>query len=507
MNKTKIMSTSLSSFFASLVILVFVLNGGAVISDNGPMLEDGERVIVRGVALQEKGAARTIRGTDFSVVTVQEARELRRKSPKIELYGLQDYQMLTNDPFEPQSYLNLLKASELWNKTTGSTETVVAIIDSGYALQHEDLIGRWQTNTNEVGPTAQQGPPPNCTSRGLTLDKSCNNIDDDGNGFVDDWQGWDFAYDDNNPSAGAVNPDGAGVGHGTAVAGMVGATGNNGVGVASVNWGARFLPIQVFNDNGGATTAELAEGMAYAIAMGADVINLSLGSTASDPVIESLINNAEAAGIVIVAAAGNCGGTDFAAQGCSFRGQTLFPATNNLTVAVAGTDLSDVRATFSSEGNRVDLAAPATGSIRTTIYDKNDVDGWYSASISGTSFASPIVAGVAALVKDAWPDASPRDVRAVLIDTSLRVAGMNGSIYTQQHGFGRLQPVQAVTRAERCNLATKGEDINCDGFVDLLDLSVLASQWNLQRGGRSDINKTGVTDLLDLSLLANKWGQ
>jgi subtilisin family serine protease len=496
------------SVVSGLLACLSVLSNSVAYSDTGRLLSDAEMVVVQiDGNIPEELKNKVIRGTDFVAVNAREARELRSQMQGVKTYGVQNYRTTTNDPLEPQEYLTFINAASAWNTTTGSDELVVAVIDSGFALEHEDLRGRWFINDGEYGPTSNQGAAPNCTSRGLPLDKSCNNLDDDGNGFVDDWRGWDFARDDNDVAAGSENPDGNGARHGTNVAGMVGATGNNGVGIASINWGVKIMPIQVFDDDGVATTLELAEGLAYAIGMGVDVINLSLGSLSSDAVIDSLLNTAESAGVTVVAAAGNCGGANFVAQGCSFRGQMLYPATNKLTIAVAGTNLSDQRASFSSEGTMVDVAAPATGAIRTTEYVSSNSDGGYTSSISGTSFASPIVAGTTASIKELWPAANPRDVRAILVDSALKVSQMNGSIFTSQHGFGRIRPVQAFALAERCATVTLREDINCDGVVNLLDLSTLANQWNLNRSGRSDINQSGVTDLLDLSRLANRWGQ
>lgn len=185
----------------------------------------------------------------------------------------------------------------------------------------------------------------------------------------------------------------------------------------------------------------------------------------------------------------------------------LYPATSELTLSVAGTDMNDERASFSSEGAMVDLAAPASGPIRTTVYDPTDELGTYSGSIAGTSFATPIVSGTVATLKSLWPEATNRELRALLVDSALRVEQMNSEQFTEQHGFGRLRPTLAANQSLLCQDAGLQADITCDGAVDLLDLSILASQWQLERTGRADMNGEGVTDLLDLSLLADEWGQ
>jgi subtilisin family serine protease len=492
---------------AILLCVLTVLFGVELVSSQQPnRLAADEKVIVKSDSPISSG--QQIGDTEYYVTTADEARKARSKNPETQTHAVQKYvSTSTNDPLEPQAYLTLLGADSAWNITTGDSDTVVAVVDSGVAFDHEDLAGRWFENPDEIGPTSSEGPPPNCTSRSLPLDKSCNNLDDSGNGFVDDWRGWDFANNDNDPSAGSTNPSGDTVQHGTAVTGMVGATGDNGVGVASLNWNTRILPLQIFTDDGEATTIEVADAIAYAIDMEVDVINLSLGTNSLDAVIEGLLEDAWSAGIVVVAAAGNCGGSSWAANGCNFQGQMLYPATSDYAISVVGTTLSDTRASFSSQGSMADIGAPATGSIRTTLYDPGDELGAYSGSIAGTSFATPIVSGMAASIMGIWPDASPQEVRAAMIDSARKLSQMNGAAHTNQHGFGRLRPAQALTLAQNCSQPVMPEDINCDGKVDILDLSILASQWQLDRTGRSDINGSGGTDLLDLSLLASKWGQ
>jgi subtilisin family serine protease len=486
---------------------MFAVAGGVAGQTGSLELAETQAVLVEtpGSAPRE---ARRVAGTNLYLTTVSQARAYAKQS-NATFHAVQNYTQLatTNDPLEPQSYLTLLNAQTLWDTTTGTSSSVVAVIDSGFALEHEDLSGRWYVNDGENGSTISEGPAPNCTSRSLTLNKNCNNLDDDTNGFKDDWRGWDFAQNDNDPSAGSTNPSGGAVGHGTATTGFVGATGNNSKGVASLNWGVRLMPLQIFTDSGTATTVEVAEAVAYAIDMGADVINLSLGSLSMDTALEELLVEASGAGIMVVAAAGNCGGADYEAQGCDFQGQALYPATSSTTIGVAATDLSDVRAPFSSQGSTLDLAAPGAGALKTTLYSSGNPLGAYSGSINGTSFATPIVSGAAALVRDAWPTASTKSLRAVLVDSALKVGDMGGQTFTETLGFGRLRPVTAVNLATACAARDLPADINCDGTVGILDLSFLASQWQLQNAGRTDINQSATTDILDLSALASKWGQ
>ncbi len=155
-----------------------------------------------------------------------------------------------------------------------------------------------------MGPTAQQGPAPNCTSRGLSLDKSCNNLDNDGDGYPSDWRGWDFGSNDNLPQAGATAPGNSAAFHGTFTAGVAAASGNNAKGVAGVDWNAKIMPLQALDDTGVGYTDSIAAAVRYAADHGANVINLSLGSTYNDSYLQQQIDYAISRGVIVVAAAG-----------------------------------------------------------------------------------------------------------------------------------------------------------------------------------------------------------
>ncbi|HZJ34968.1 MAG TPA: S8 family serine peptidase [Candidatus Angelobacter sp.] len=495
------------SFIVAVILSVFlVVSGSNAKVSTVVHLDDNQEVIVN-TDIAGK-TTKQIGKSGYFATTMADVRK-SGLSDSVEISPVQSYRqnMVVNDPLEPQAYLGLLNASILWDLMPDTSNRVVAVIDGGFALNHEDLVGRWATNSLEQGATATEGPVPNCTSRGLSLDKSCNNIDDDGNDFIDDWRGWDFAQSDNNPQVGTTNPTAESINHATLVSGIIGATGNNSVGGASLNWQTKILPLQIFTDEGAATTYELGQAISYAIEQNVDVINLSLGSDAIDPAIESLLVTANAKGIIVVASVGNCGGETYVENGCLYEGQTMYPATSNYTIAVGSTDFDDVQTDFSSRSTMIDVVAPAAGVIRTTDYlSTNDVSA-YSSYIAGTSFAAPIVSSMMAILRTVWPTATVSDLRAAIVDSAYKPNGMSGSLFTDRYGFGRIQPVDALIRASECKDILIPSDINCDGAVNLLDLSLLASQWQQQYTGRTDSNSSGLVDLLDLSLLASKWGQ
>lgn len=491
--------------FTGLLLTLACVSGAFVSAKKGAVtsLADDQVVLVD----QPVDGAKKIKGTRFYKTTVGAVKSAKIDSPTI--YPTVEYQhmMTVDDPEEPQDYLTLLGAETFWDDATDASGIVVAVVDTGYALDHEDMVDRWFINDGEYGTTTVEGDAPNCTSRSLALDKSCNNLDDDENGFVDDWRGWDFANEDNEPLVGTTDPAAEGAEHGTEVSGLIGSNGNNTIGAASINWQSKIMPLQIFTDDGSATTLELAEAIAYAIDMNVDVINLSLGSVSSDSAIESLLIQAEDAGIVVVASIGNCGGDSWSYNGCLFEGQMTYPGNSDHAISVGATNMSDSQASFSSYGSKLDIMAPGSGNLVSTSYSESYPTDDYSSSLYGTSFATPIVSGIVAKLKAVWPEASVADIRAVLIDSAVKPTGMAGEYFDDNYGFGRVDPVAALARVQSCRATTHTADINCDGSVSLLDLSLLSSQWQMYYTGRSDINQSGQVDLLDLSNIASQWGQ
>ena len=266
-------------------------------------------------------------------------------------------------------------APEAWDLTTGAPVVTVAVVDSGVSRSHPDLAPNLWANPGETGAGRQS-----------------NGVDDDGNGYVDDASGWDWVDSDPNPSD--LN------GHGTHVAGTVGARGDNGTGVAGVAWRTRLMPLRTLDDEGSGTVADAIAAYAYAGAQGARVLNASFGgpdfSRAERDAIRSISH------VLFVAAAGNDGSDNDSA------GQ--FPCNYDLpnVVCVAATGQRDALASFSNRGAAtVDLAAPGTTILSAW-------PGGYAYS-SGTSMAAPHVSGAAALAFAAHAGGSPGSVREALL--------------------------------------------------------------------------------------------
>ncbi len=294
-----------------------------------------------------------------------------------------------------QWHLDQIAAPDAWEFSTRGDETVVAVIDTGCLVTHPDLVDNIFVNTNEI---------PN------------NGIDDDNNGFVDDIRGWDFLDDDANP-----NDE---TGHGTHVSGIVGARGNNGVGTVGVTWDVKVLPLKVGDDTGLSSSA-IAEALRYVSSLKGDGFNVvatnnSYGSSAPNSVARAEIQVHEEIGIIFVAAAGNAG-EDIDAGGNS-QFPAGFPEENIISVAnsTQGDDLS-FGSNFGIES--VDIAAPGQEVYSTYL------DGEYE-FLTGTSMASPIVAGAVALLATYEPELSSFDLRQRIFDTAKPFSGFEGKIST-----------------------------------------------------------------------------
>jgi subtilisin family serine protease len=303
------------------------------------------------------------------------------------------------DPNDPsrgnQSYLNTIKAREAWDVTRGDTSVVIAIVDTGVDWQHPDLAVNIWRNYKEI---------PN------------NGIDDDGNGYKDDIRGWDFGgangTEDNDPREEVPT-------HGTLVAGIAAAVSDNNIGVAGIGFKCKIMPLKT-------TPKELPEnpiywikGVVYAAENGADIINCSLGGPGYSQLEQDVIDHANDLGALVVAAAGND------ANNCP-----SYPAAYRHVLAVAATTSSDRLASFSNFGYWVDLAAPGTNIYGTWQPST------YTSFQQGTSFSSPIVAGVAALVKAQHQDWGPGAVAEKVRLTCDNISSQNSG-FDRQIGYGR----------------------------------------------------------------------
>jgi subtilisin family serine protease len=362
---------------------------------------------------------------------------------------------LPDDPYYAGSWLHQrTNTTSAWNVSTGSPVTI-AIIDTGFALDHEDLMSQWKINNNESGSTivgdyCWTGAPQN---------KSSNGCDDDQNGYIDDWRGWNFVNTTNNPQAGTNQAGGIeAISHGTAVAGLAGAATNNHIGIAASNWNAKLLPLTALDDSGSGTTTSVVAALYYAVDNGASIINVSLGGPSDDPALDTAIEYAYAHNVVVIAAAGNCGTVGDAGCGGLSAPMMMYPAKNNHVIAVGATDSTDTRASFSSYGPGIDVVAPGSGSLTSTLIDSRTLPynytNAYSATLYGTSFASPIVSGIASLIRSLRPTTSVDDITALIDGSATKTTGMNGQLYTNEYGHGVVNAGTATIIADTLSKST-----------------------------------------------------
>lgn len=338
----------------------------------------------------------------------------------------------TDTLYGNQWYLPAIQAPAAWNEQFGSATVTTAIIDTGFALSHEDLSSRWAVNINEMGISISEGAAPNCTSRMLTLNKSCNNIDDDNDGYIDNHLGWNFASDTNSPQAGQGQVVTSSAAHGTLVAGIIGAMSNNAAGISGLDWRAKLLPIQALDDTGSGTTLSVAQAVHYAVTHGARVINLSLGSSESDPILAEQIQYALDQGVTVVTAAGN--------DGCDC---ISYPARYPGVIAVGATTSSSQRASFSSFGSQLSLVAPGA-SICSTAWTSQNGTNLYGCGYNGTSFSSPLVAASASILIAQNRSLTPMQVKASLTAGASKLSAMSGQNRTDHYGSGLLSITKSI---------------------------------------------------------------
>lgn len=325
-----------------------------------------------------------------------------------------------NDPYYGQQWaLPRIMAVEAWDITHGSPTIPIAIVDTGTDLDHPDLVANLWQNDAELG--------------------GVNGVDDDGNGFVDDFYGWDFMQNDGYP-----DPQ-PGASHGTHTSGSASAVTNNGVGVAGVGWSCKIMAVRT----GDAQYIYYGyEGINYAALTGARVISCSWGGPGGSQYEQDIINDATDRGALVVAAAGNESSSSF-----------HYPSAFDNVTAVAATNPGDVRSSYSNYGTWVDCCAPGDVILSTII-------GNYG-YMSGTSMACPHVAGLAGLVTSMHPEWTPDRVEAQILSTCDNIDALNPS-FAGLLGAGRINAYRAVTESNPYVVITDQDfdDSDGDGVIE-----------------------------------------
>ncbi len=351
-----------------------------------------------------------------STPAAEARRELLRTGLVEYAEPLYDYQplQLPNDPLadsaraDGQYHLRNIRAYQAWDVSQGDTSIVIGIADGGTRFSHEDLKGQNQLNRRDP----------------------IDGLDNDGDGYVDNYYGWDFADQDNDPDRRDAR-----LVHGILVAGCASGAVNNGRGIAGVGYKCRYLPLKVYASTPLGSFGGY-EAIVYAADHGCQVINLSWGGPGSPSRFEQDVISYAALNrdVVVIAAAGNTpANLDF------------YPASYEHVLSVAWTTRTDERDPFSTYSRRVDLSAP--GAQVLTTYGLTDSD--YIA-VGGSSFAAPLVAGAAGLVRSRFPNYNAAQVRAQLKRTTDNINALPGNVnFAGFLGSGRLNAFRALTENAR----------------------------------------------------------
>lgn len=344
---------------------------------------------------------------------------------------------LNDTPNDPQitnqsGYFTRLNAFNGWTIAKGSPTVAIATVDGGTYWQHEDLVTNlWINTAEDLNGNGQFDPSP---APGGDQD----GVDQDGNGFVDDVIGWNFSNGTNNPRGLAGTPQSAD--HGTNTASMFGATTNNGIGMAGSSWGCRVMPICTASPTSDNGIAFGYEGIVYAYLNGAKVINCSWGRVGGYSAFEQdVINAATQAGALVVAAAGN-GGPDQVGDNNDIL-PNYPPNYLNVLGVGATNSTSDVKAGFSNYGVTIPVYAPGVN-----ILGALDPGGYVQTFNSGTSFSSPLVAGLAGILRSQHPTWTPRQIATQIRVTCDSIDAVNPS-FAGNMGRGRVNFARALTES------------------------------------------------------------
>lgn len=324
-----------------------------------------------------------------------------------------------DDSLSAQYALHRINAFAAWNLTQGDSNMVIGISDTGCEMLHPDLKDNIKRNMNDP----------------------INGIDDDNDGYIDNYMGWDLGENDNDPMANKSW-------HGTFVAGLSSASTNNETGIAGVGFKCKFVPIKITNSEGFLT--EGYESIVYAADHGIKIINCSWGSNFYSAINQEIIRYASInKDALVLAGIGNQGTNNL-----------FYPAYYEFVMAVGSTGPSDIKSDFSNYNYLVDLMAPGEQVMSTWIGDTYLVS-------NGTSLSTPMVAGCAAIIRSAFPQFSALQTAEKIKVTADFIDGLAGNeAWVNQMGYGRLNMFNAITQNGKASMALIENEIK-DGKQNL----------------------------------------
>lgn len=334
-------------------------------------------------------------------------------------------------PWKATGAPHMINLTQAWDIATDARKVVIGVIDSGVDITHPDLAENIWVNSEE----------------------KLDGVDNDDNGYIDDLNGWDFVKNSPNvrPNPTAASSTKIGIQHGTVVAGIIGAVGNNAQAGAGVAWKVRIMPLKILGEDGDGDSDMAVKAIDYAINKKVDIINLSfVGKTPSRNFIQAM-RRAYRAGITVVAAAGNAPEHGL---GLNLDVEPQYPVCfddplqeENWVIGVAALSTQGELALFSNYGARcIDIAAPGTRIPSLLFFEPaHGFFDLYGGTWSGTSVAAPYVTGVAALIKGLQPTWGPEQIRKALVENVDSISGNDG----REAGRGVLNAFKAVRFAAR----------------------------------------------------------
>jgi thermitase len=346
-----------------------------------------------------------------------------------------------------------------WDIEQGNQSIIVAVLDCGSKLDHPEFSGRIWNNSNEV----------------------LNGIDDDNNGYIDDIEGWDFVNSNNDPTDDN--------GHGTNVAGIIGANANNNIGYTGVNWNAKLMICKIIDQNGSGFYTWWTDAIYYAVDNGANVINMSVGGSGFSSTMQAAINYAYNNGVTVVACMMN-----------EDNNVTYYPAGYQNTIAVGSTNANDERSSpffwsgssGSNYGSHIDVVAPGNFIYGLDYQSNTDYNSYWG----GTSQATPLVTGLASLLLAQDPNRLPYDIRTIIRNTAEdQVGNMSEDIFgfDNYYGYGRINAHQALLQ-----FVTNVNESN----IEDLELSIFPnpSSEYLFLKSKIDFNEVSMVNMLGIEL-------
>ncbi len=364
-----------------------------------------------------------------------------------------------NDPsIANQYHLTNIQAYAAWDIHTGGN-AVVAIVDDAVRVTHNDLAPNIWQNSGEI---------------------ANNGVDDDGNGYVDDYNGFDVADNDSDPNPPNTASDFS-FSHGTHCAGIASGATNNGIGGASIGFDNKIMAVKCTSNGGNPQLIENGyEGVTYATVAGADVISMSWGGPGSSQTAQNILTNAHNLGITLVAASGNDNVTT-----------QFYPAAYNFVISVASSTQSDEKSSFSNYGSWIDITAPGS-SILSTVATSNSSYQYYD----GTSMACPMVAGLCGLLKSYDNALTPDEIEGCITQSADNIDAQNPS-YVGQLGAGRINALVSLQCSNPTNppvskFTSDRLEENCPGVtIQFTDISIYSPDtwsWSFPGGSPSSSN-------------------